>query len=158
MQKKLVNIIIGSDHAGFDLKELCKAHLTQMEGTAVNDIGVFCRESADYPRIAHRVAQDVAKNEASRGVLICGTGLGMSIEANRHKGIRAALCHNLYTTRMSRAHNDANILVMGARVIGEGIAIEMLELFLKTPFEGGRHLLRIDQIDKKRGLFWRKKV
>ena len=101
MQKDSVNIIIGSDHAGFDLKESCKTHLSRMGETLVADAGVFSRESADYPVVAHRVAQAVAKGEYSCGILICGTGLGMSIVANRYKGIRAALCHNLYTTRMS---------------------------------------------------------
>ena len=85
--------------------------------------------------------------EFDRGILICGTGIGMSMVANRHKGVRAALCHNLYTARLSRAHNDANLLCMGGRVIGEGIALEMVELFLKTPFEGGRHKRRVDLIE-----------
>ena len=139
-----MDIIIGSDHAGFDLKEECKSLLKDCE---VKDIGVFNRDSADYPAVAHKLAQAISKGEHGRGILICGTGIGMSMVANRYKGVRAALCYNLYTTRMSRLHNDANILVMGGRVIGVGLALEMVDLFLKTPFEGGRHQKRLDQID-----------
>jgi len=142
-----MKISIGSDHAGFDLKEVCRAFLEGLPDCEVQDAGVYNRESADYPRIAHQVAESVSKGECDRGILICGTGLGMSMVANRHKGVRAAACCNLFSTRMSRAHNDANILCMGARVIGSGIALEMVELFLKTPFEGGRHQLRVDQIE-----------
>jgi ribose 5-phosphate isomerase B len=139
-----MDIIIGSDHAGFDLKEECKSFLKDWE---VEDIGVFNRDSADYPAVAHKLARAISEGEHGRGILICGTGIGMSMVANRYKGVRAALCHDLYTTRMSRLHNDANILVMGGRVIGVGLALEMVDLFLKTPFEGGRHQKRLDQID-----------
>lgn len=142
-----MEVIIGSDHAGFDLKEACKAYLQTLPGCKPTDMGVFSKESADYPAIGHQVAQAVAAGEYPRGILICGTGLGMSMVANRHRGVRAALCHNLYTVRMSRLHNDANILVMGGRVIGEGLALEMVDLFLNTPFEGGRHQRRLDLID-----------
>ncbi len=142
-----MDIIIGSDHGGFDLKESCKAYLESSPDYVVTDIGVFSRDSADYPEVGHKAARGVAEGKYLRGILICGTGLGMSIVANRYKGVRAALCHNLFTARMSRQHNDANILVMGGRVIGLGIALEMVELFLKTPFEGGRHQRRLDQID-----------
>jgi ribose 5-phosphate isomerase B len=139
-----MNIIIGSDHAGFDLKEECKPHLKDY---SVTDIGVFNRDSSDYPVVAHKLAQAVANGEHDRGILICGTGLGMSIVANRYKRVRAALCHNLYTAQMSRLHNDANVLVMGSRVIGVGLALETVAVFLKTPFEGGRHQRRLCQID-----------
>jgi ribose 5-phosphate isomerase B len=142
-----MDIIIGSDHAGFDLKEACLEHLEGMSRCVVKDIGVFNRDSSDYPKVAHQLAGAVAGGEHDFGVLICGSGLGMSMVANRHKGIRAALCHNIYTARMSRLHNDANILAMGGRVIGVGLALEMLEVFLETPFEGGRHQRRLDQID-----------
>jgi len=145
----MTDIIIGSDHGGFDLKEACKVHLAQGADSRFTDIGVFSRASVDYPEIAHRVSQAVANGEYGRGILICGTGLGMSIVANRYKGVRAALCHNLYTARMSRQHNDANILVMGGRVIGVALALEMVEIFLGTPFEGGRHQLRLDQIERE---------
>ncbi len=143
-----MEIILGSDHAGFDLKEACKAHLERLPDYSVTDNGVFSRQSSNYPEVAHKLSQAVAAGEYKFGILICGTGLGMSITANRHKGIRAALCHNLYTARMSRLHNDANIMAMGGRVIGEGLALEMVDLFLSTPFEGGRHQLRLDQIDR----------
>jgi len=142
-----MDIVLGSDHGGVELKEICKAHLEGSPDYRVTDMGVFSADSTDYPEMAHRVALAVAKGEFHRGILICGTGLGMSIVANRYKGIRAALCHNLYTTRMSRQHNDANILVMGGRVIGSGLALEMVDLFLMTSFEGGRHQRRVDLID-----------
>lgn len=142
-----MKIIIGSDHGGFDLKEACKAHLEGLPQWEVTDAGVFNRDPAGYPKVAHKVAQGVAKDEYQRGILICGTGLGMGIVANRYKGVRAGVCHNLFTARLSRQHNDANILVMGGRVIGVGIALEMVDLFLETPFDGGRHELRLNQID-----------
>ncbi len=142
-----MDVIIGSDHAGFSLKEECRAFLEKSGDHNVMDLGVFSIQSFDYPKIAHEMAQAISKGEYSRGILICGTGIGMSIVANRYKGVRAALCHNLYLVRMSRLHNDANILVMGGRVIGVGLAIEMVELFLETEFEGGRHKSRLDQID-----------
>jgi ribose 5-phosphate isomerase B len=143
----MMEVIIGSDHAGFDLKEACKGHLNTLPHCRASDIGVFSTESSDYPKVAHTLAQAVAAGEYARGILICGTGLGMSMVANRHRGVRAALCHNLYTVRMSRLHNDANILVMGGRVIGEGLALEMVDLFLNTPFEGGRHQNRLNLFD-----------
>ena len=142
-----MEIILGSDHAGFDLKEECKGFLKRSGEHTIIDTGVFSRQSSDYPKIAHKVAQAVSGKEYDRGILICGAGIGMSIVANRYKGVRAALCHNLYTVRMCRLHNDANILVMGGRVIGVGLALEMAELFLETEFEGGRHKSRLDQID-----------
>ena len=142
-----MNIIIGSDHAGYDLKEECKSYLQRIGIHRVTDIGAFNRESIDYPRIAHQVAAAVEKGEYERGILVCGTGIGMSMTANRHAGVRAALCLDLYSARMSRLHNDANILALGGRVLGVGLALEILDVFLKTPFEGGRHKSRIDQIE-----------
>ena len=142
-----MKIIIGSDHGGFDLKEACKAHLEVLPEWEVTDAGIFNKDPEDYPKVAHKVARGVAEDEYQRGILICGTGLGMGIVANRYKGVRAGVCHNLFTARLSRQHNDANILVMGGRVIGEGIALEMVDLFLETPFDGGRHELRVNQID-----------
>ncbi|MBN1850902.1 MAG: ribose 5-phosphate isomerase B [Deltaproteobacteria bacterium] len=142
-----MKIIIGSDHAGFDMKEECRSHLEGSSSHQITDIGVYNRDSSDYPRIAQIVARSVAAREYDRGILICGSGIGMSIAANRFKEIRAALCHNLYLARMSRLHNDANILVMGGRVIGVGLALEMVDTFLNTPFEGGRHQKRLDMID-----------
>jgi ribose 5-phosphate isomerase B len=142
-----LDIIIGSDHAGFDLKEECKVYLKGRPDYGVKDIGAFSRDSVDYPEVAHELAQAIVKGEYSLGILICGTGLGMSMVANRYKGVRAALCHNIYTAKMSRRHNDANILAMGGRVTGVGLALEMVDVFLGTPFEGGRHQLRLDQFD-----------
>jgi ribose 5-phosphate isomerase B len=142
-----LDIIIGSDHAGFDLKEECKVYLKGRPDYGVKDIGAFSRDSVDYPEVAHELAQAIVKGEDGLGILICGTGLGMSMVANRYKGVQAALCHNIYTAKMSRMHNDANILVMGGRVTGVGLALEMVDVFLGTPFEGGRHQLRLDQFD-----------
>jgi ribose 5-phosphate isomerase B len=142
-----MKIILGSDHAGFGLKEACKRFLENSGVHQVHDAGVISRESSDYPKTAHKVAQAVSRGEYDRGVLICGSGLGMSMTANRHRGVRAALCHNLYSARLSRLHNDANILAMGERVLGEGLALEILDVFLNTEFEGDRHKRRIDQID-----------
>ena len=142
-----MDIVMGSDHAGFQLKEACKAFLEKSSEHQVEDMGVHDRQATDYPKIAHKVARAVAEGAYSRGVLICGSGIGMSMVANRYKGVRAALCNNLYSVRMSRLHNDANILTMGDRVLGVGLALEILDLFLKTEFEGGRHKSRIDQID-----------
>jgi ribose 5-phosphate isomerase B len=143
-----MEIIIGSDHAGFELKERCKAHLEGLEGFSVKDIGVFNTESADYPNVAHKLAGAVSDGQYSKGILICGSGIGMSIVANRYKGIRAALCHNLYLAQMARMHNNANILVMGERVIGWGLALEMVDVFLNTDFDGGRHQVRLDMIEQ----------
>ena len=145
--EKIMRIIIGSDHGGFGLKEECRTHLKSKGISEVRDAGVFNLDSFDYPKIGHLIAQSVANGEFERGILICGTGIGMSLVANRYKGVRAALCHNLFTARLSRQHNDSNILVMGGRVIGVGLALEMVDLFLQTPFDGGRHKIRIDQID-----------
>ncbi len=142
-----MNIIIGSDHGGFELKEICREFMGKRSDCQVTDAGTFSEDSMDYPKVAHNVARAVSKGEYERGILICGTGIGMSLVANRYSGIRACLCHNLFTARLSREHNDANILVMGGRVIGRGIAIEMVELFLGTPFEGGRHEQRLNQIE-----------
>jgi ribose 5-phosphate isomerase B len=141
------NIIIGSDHAGFDLKEECRLFLSRNPGYNVFDQGVYDKRSADYPEIAKKAALAVLKGDYEKGILICGSGIGMSIAANRFKGVRAALCHDLYTARLCRQHNNANILVMGGRVIGPGIALEMLEIFLNTEFEDGRHRKRIDMMD-----------
>ena len=144
-----MNIIIGSDHGGFELKETCRNFLETRNDWDVTDAGTFSEDSMDYPKVAHEVAKAVSEGKFTRGILICGTGIGMSIVANRYRGVRACLCHNLFTARLSRQHNDANILVMGGRVIGKGIALEMVEAFLRTPFEGGRHELRLNQIETR---------
>jgi ribose 5-phosphate isomerase B len=143
-----MEIVIGSDHGGYELKEAVKAHLQDSGEHSVTDMGVYSPESSDYPILGHRVAGAVARGEFRRGVLICGSGIGMSVTANRHKDVRAALCYNLYAARMSRLHNDANILVLGARVTAVGLSLEIVDVFLKTAFEGGRHQRRVAQIDR----------
>ena len=150
-----MDIVIGSDHAGFPLKETCKAFLEKNSQYKVEDMGVYNTQSFDYPKVAHKVAGAVAKGRYDRGISICGSGIGMCMVANRYKGVRAALCENLYSARMCRLHNDANILTMGDRILGVGLALEILDLFLRTEFEGGRHKSRIDQIDGEDHLFER---
>ncbi len=140
-------ILLGSDHAGYQLKEHVKTYLEQ-RGTDVLDVGAYSEESCDYPLIAHELCTRLLKGDAPRGVLICGTGLGMSMTANRHAGIRAALCTCEYHARMSRAHNDANVLVFGGRVTASDLAISILRVWLETPFEGGRHARRVESIDE----------
>jgi ribose 5-phosphate isomerase B len=139
-------IIIGSDHGGFDLKATIAKHLDEL-GFKIEDVGCDSKESCDYPVYGSKVSEKVANGEG-RGILLCGTGIGMSITANRNTKIRAALCHNEYTARMSRMHNNANVLVLGARVIGAGVALDIVDVWLKTEFEGGRHQKRLDIIDK----------
>lgn len=138
-------IAIGADHGGFELKEELKKLLQEM-GHVVQDLGTQGEQSVDYPGFAALVARKVCQGEADRGILICGTGIGMSIVANRFPGVRAALCHDLYTAIMSRKHNDANCLALGGRLLGKGLAKEIVKVWLETPFEGGRHELRLAQI------------
>lgn len=145
-----MKIALGADHAGFELKEKVKALLQEL-GHEVLDKGCFSTQSVDYPQFGAKVAKSILAGEAERGILICGTGLGMSMVANRFPGIRAALCHELFTAKMARLHNDANILVMGGRVLGDVLALEMVKVFLETPFEGGRHARRVKQIDQLAG-------
>ena len=141
------SIILGSDHAAHDLKENIKLYLLQM-GHVVEDVGTHGSQSVHYPEYGGKVATRVSDGEFKTGILMCGTGLGMSMVANRYPGVRAALCNGLFSAAMSRRHNDANILVMGGRVIGVDLAREIVRVFLETPFEGGRHQLRIDLFDK----------
>lgn len=143
-----MNVIIGSDHAGFDLKEEIKRSLTEKGEYPVTDMGTFSNEPVDYPIIAHQVAKNISEKRFHWGILVCGSGIGMSIVANRYPRVRAALCSNLYAVKVSRQHNDANILVLGGRVLGTGLALEMVDLFLHTQFEGGRHQRRLEQIEK----------
>jgi len=140
------SIIIGSDHAAFPLKEKIKIFLLE-EGFSVEDAGAVSEDSVSYVDYGKKVAGAVSKGRFSRGVLLCGTGLGMSIVANRFPGVRAALCSDILSARMSRVHNDANILVMGGRLIGDVLAFELVQTWLETGFEGGRHLDRIQSID-----------
>ncbi len=142
-----MKIAIGADHGGFELKELVVALLRE-EGHEVLDKGCFSSDSVDYPEYAEKVCSSILDGEAERGILICGTGIGMSLAANRHHGIRAALCHEIFTAEMSRRHNDSNILCMGGRVIGSALAFEMVKTWLATPFDGGRHSRRISMFDK----------
>lgn len=137
---------MGSDHAGFDLKEQLERAL-QERGYDVSDRGTHDEASTDYPDYAHPVARAVVEGQADLGILVCGTGIGMAMAANRHRGVRAAVCSEPFSARMARAHNDANVLCIGARVVGAGLALEMLEAFLTTDFEGGRHDRRVDKID-----------
>ncbi len=138
-------IAIGCDHGGFELKNHIVKYLTD-KGYDVKDYGVFCEDSVDYPDCAEPVCNAVTSGEAEKGILICGTGIGISIAANKHKGIRAALCSDVYSAEMSRCHNNANILCMGGRVLGRELAFMITDTWLKTEFEGGRHERRIEKI------------
>ena len=138
-------IAIGCDHGGFELKAAIAAHLKE-RGIEYHDFGIYENHSVDYPDIAALVAKAVQSGEAERGILICGTGIGMSLAANKFKGIRAAACSETFSAQYTRLHNDSNILCLGGRVIGPGVALEMVDLFLDTAFEGGRHQRRVDMI------------
>ena len=135
-------IAIGSDHGGFALKQEIMKHL-EAAGYAYKDYGTYTADSCYYPVYGEAVARAVAGGEAERGILICGTGIGISISANKVKGIRAALCGDCYSAEMTRRHNDANILALGARVLGPGLALKIVDTFLTTEFEGGRHARRV---------------
>lgn len=141
-------IALGSDHAGYELKQEVIRFLDE-KGYAWRDYGCYGTESVDYPVFAHKVAHAVADGEAEKGILICGTGIGISIAANKVKGIRCAHCHDCFSAEATRLHNDANILAMGARVVGGGLALKIVETFLTTPFSGEeRHIRRIQQIEE----------
>ena len=142
-----MKIVIGSDHAGLELKEHLKGILIR-ENYEVTDYGTDSPQSVDYPDYGFKVAKDVAAGKADRGILVCGTGMGMSIVANKVKGIRAALAYDTYTAVQSRKHLDANILVLGERVTGKGLAEEIMKAWLSADFEGGRHSGRIAKIEK----------
>lgn len=143
MQEDRTPIIMGSDHAAYDLKEYLKVLIVQ-KGIEIRDVGAHSTEAVDYPEFGFQVAGAVSAGEYSRGILLCGTGLGMSIVANKFAHVRAALCNDLFSAIMSRRHNNANILVMGGRVIGDVLAKEIVTAWLETPFEGGRHQRRLD--------------
>ena len=140
-----MRIAIGSDHAGFDLKEALVAAL-KSAGHEVDDHGTHSTESVDYPPICAAVGRTVARGDADRGIVLGGSGQGEQIAANKVDGVRAALCNDLYTARMSRQHNDANVLSIGARIVAAALAEEIMQLWLETPFEGGRHVARVQQI------------
>ena len=140
-----MKIAIGCDHGGFDHKNAIKEHLIA-RGFEVQDFGIYENKSVDYPDIAVKVADSVATKENELGILICGTGIGMSLAANKVKGIRAAVLSDHFSAKYTRLHNNSNVLCLGGRVIGIGTAVELVDLFVDTEFEGGRHQARIDKI------------
>ncbi len=139
-------IIIGSDHGGIHLKAALIRHL-QERGFSVTDVGTYSEDSCNYPDYADALCRRIQSGEFERGILVCGTGIGMSIAANKHSGIRAACCENTFSARMTRMHNNANVLCLGERVIGAGLACDMVDLFVDTEFQGGRHLQRVAMLD-----------
>lgn len=140
-------IAIGSDHGGFELKKEVKAHL-DARGLEYKDFGTYSDASCDYPVYGKAVAKAVASGECERGIIICGTGIGISIAANKVHGIRAALCGDCFSAEATRQHNDANVLALGARVVGPGLALKIVDTFLDTPFSNGeRHIRRIEMIE-----------
>ena len=140
-----MRIALGADHAGFALKQHVKQTLTTL-GHQIEDLGTNSEAQTDYPPVCAAVARAVASGRAERGILLGGSGQGEQIAANKVRGVRAALCNDLYTARMSRLHNNANVLSMGGRIVGLGLADEIVKVWLETPFEGGRHQRRLDQI------------
>lgn len=140
-----MKIALGCDHGGFVLKKEI-VHLLEQSGHTIIDLGCHSEESVDYPDYADKVCQAIKDERCVRGILICGTGIGMSMAANRHRHIRAALCHEAVTAKLSREHNDANVLCLGARVLGVSIALDVVRVWLTTEFAGGRHLRRISMM------------
>jgi ribose 5-phosphate isomerase B len=140
-----MKVAIASDHAGIRIREEIKKLMDEL-GIEYIDLGCDCETSVDYPDYAIPVAEKVANGEVDRGILICGTGIGMTIAANKVKGVRCALCHDVYSAKVTRQHNDSNVLAMGERVIGPGLAREIAEVWLTTKFEGGRHARRVEKI------------
>lgn len=141
-------VYLGSDHAGYNLRKVLVQHLCE-KGHDTRDLGTYSTESCDYPIFSQRVCEKVREEKGSFGILICGTGIGMNMAANRYKGIRAALCTCEFQARASRQHNNANILCLGERVTGQAVALDIADIFLDTLFEGGRHQRRIDLFDQK---------
>ena len=141
-----MRLALGSDHAGLGLKESLKPLLSRLNIT-FEDLGTHTPDSTDYPDYAHRVAEAVEKGRYARGIVVCGTGLGVSMAANRHPGVRAAVAYDEETARLSREHNDANVLALGSRSLDHGLAERILEVWLKTPFAGGRHAGRVAKIE-----------
>ena len=138
-------ITIGSDHAGYELKLKVIAHL-QERGIEAIDVGTYSTDSCDYPDFAHAVCKNVQEGVTELGILVCGTGIGMSMAANKHKGIRAAACSDTFSARLTRLHNDANVLCFGERVVGMGLACDLVDEFIDAEFEGGKHARRVDMI------------
>ena len=144
----MTKIAIGSDHGGFNLKNTIKKHL-ENKGYEVQDFGTYSTDSCDYPVYAKAVAKSVAKGENEKGIIVCGSGIGVSIAANKVKGIRAALCHESHSALLSRLHNNANVLCLGERITGESLALHIVDTWLKSEYEGGRHQKRIDMLDEE---------
>jgi ribose 5-phosphate isomerase B len=142
-----MKIAMGSDHAGLEMKEFVKKLLSG-QGHEIDDLGTYDGASVDYPDFAQAACRKVLSGDAERAVLVCGSGVGMSMAANRFKGIRAVLCTGLYLARFSRLHNDANVLCLPGRLMGTGLAEEVLKVWMTTPFEGGRHLRRVEKMDQ----------
>lgn len=140
-----MKLVIGSDHGGFQLKGFLFAEL-EKAGHQVTDAGAYTADSVDYPDVASQLAKRVAEGEFERGILVCGTGVGVAIAANKVHGVRAGVVSDTFSAKMSRAHNDCNVLCIGERVVGPGLAMELVTAFLTTPFEGGRHERRVDKI------------
>ena len=140
-------IVIGSDHAGYELKLKIIEHLED-QGIAVTDVGTDSAESCDYPVFADALCKRIQLGDFERGILVCGTGIGMSLGANKHSGIRAACCSDTYSARLTREHNDANVLCFGARVIGEGLACDLADIFVSTEYMGGKHARRVQMLDE----------
>ena len=136
-------LVIGCDHAAPDLKAIVRDHLIE-RGFDVVDVGTHTTDSCNYPDYAHALCSKIQSGECELGILICGTGIGMSMAANKHKGIRAACCSDTFSARLTRLHNDANVLCFGARVVGQGLALDLADVFVDTEFEGGKHKTRID--------------
>ncbi len=147
MHENKTQIVIGCDHAAYQLKEKIKQYLIERD-MDINDVGTYSEDSVDYVDFGIKVSKMVAIGEYERGILLCGTGLGMSMVANKFPHVRAALCNDLFSAIMSRRHNNSNILVMGGRVIGEELARQIVKAWLETPFDGGRHQLRINKFDR----------
>ncbi len=146
----MMKIVIGCDHAGFILKTKIVEHLNELaesKDLQITDVGVYSLNRCDYPQIADKLCKKIQSNECEIGILICGTGVGMSIAANKHKGIRAACCSDTYSAKLTRMHNDANVLCFGERVVGLGLATELVDSFLFAEFEGGKHGERVDMIN-----------
>ena len=143
-----MNILLANDHAGTSLKNEIKKVL-EKKGYTVTNLGCDTEESVDYPDFAHPLAEKVSNNDNLKGIIICGSGIGVSMSANKHKGVRSALCWNKETAKLSRSHNNANVLSLPARFLAKKEAIEIVETFLNTDFEGGRHKKRVDKINKK---------
>jgi ribose 5-phosphate isomerase B len=147
MEENKAPVIIGCDHAAVGLKESIKTFL-EKSGIEVEDVGAHSTDSVDYPDFGIKVASQVATGRFKRGILLCGTGLGMSMVANRFSNVRAALCSDIFSAVMSRRHNDSNVLILGGRVIGDILALELVKQWLEEPFERGRHQMRLDKFDK----------